>query len=857
MSENNLATTLSLNGRWVIEIGEQHGTVQVPAVWEAQGYPSDINQATYTRQVTIPQEWEGKRVTIRFGAVSYRVEVFVNEQTVGSHDGLWTAFAYDIQDALDFGDENTIRLNIEKPSNVKDDPLGYRNVLVGFIPYISSTFGGVWKDIDLIVHDTPTWDNIRVFPDWQTKTLRVTAQAQQIQDDLQTHLTINNPTGQVVHHSSFTLDATGKVDLTVELADVEAWSPEKANVYQLTLGLEQAGQVISEATRTFGFRSLLADGDQLRFNDQPIHLRGTLHWGWQPHVRAPIFTDAEIREEFQWIRAMGFNLVKLCLFVPTENFFRIADEEGMLLWLEFPMWWQLMNPHLREQLPIEYQAILDEVHHHPSIVLYSLGCELEAHMADADLLSHLSDLVRDGIRDCLICDNSGSSEAYSGAIADLSDFYDYHFYSDLHQFSPLIDHFHRDWRPARPWIFGEFCAYDDVRNPALLVDDTGERLAWRDLLGTDGGIHRWAYSEQENRVAQLDLPFSADELVEKARQQSWTIRKTILEKTRARRQMGGYVVCGFRDTPITTAGVWDDFDQPKYPPEKFKQINHDTVLTMHQGRRRVWQNGDQPAPLDDYNFHSEQAVMVYLVVSHVGDAIEDGVLRWELHDDAGNVFISGKLSEIALSGDGIPITVANLHWTFPTIEQAQIWELRATLDGYNHNSWQLHLYPETANLDDSKPIRVFTRWTDEIEQFIHDGGKGIHIQSESDGLPTQTVGFWQESLPLLYEHPIWENFPHKGYVGANFYHLATEIAFDSDALAEMFPDATIQSVMRRLHTRLFTATDYVVEIQLGKGRLLASTLRFQGGLGDQVRGLDSNIAGQHLLNSMIDYLRTS
>ena len=63
-----------------------------------------------------------------------------------------------------------------------------------------------------------------------------------------------------------------------------------------------------------------------------------------------------------------------------------------------------------------------------------------------DLLS-LNSPARRVISDVLVCDNSGSGEAYGGPSSDYADFNDYHFYCDLHNFDPLVDHFRRDWRP--------------------------------------------------------------------------------------------------------------------------------------------------------------------------------------------------------------------------------------------------------------------------------------------------------------------------------------------------------------------------------------------------------------------------
>jgi beta-galactosidase/beta-glucuronidase len=152
---------------------------------------------------------------------------------------------------------------------------------------------------------------------------------------------------------------------------------------------------------------------------------------------------------------LGFNLIKLCLFVPNPVYFDIADEEGMLLWLEFPMWLPEVSKDLRVMAPGEYAEITQLVRHHPSLVLYSLGCEL-SQAVDGEFLGALNQAVRGNVSNVLVCDNSGSGESYGGLDFDFSDFTDYHPYYDLHYFEPLLDQWRRDWQKPRPWIFGEF-----------------------------------------------------------------------------------------------------------------------------------------------------------------------------------------------------------------------------------------------------------------------------------------------------------------------------------------------------------------------------------------------------------------
>jgi hypothetical protein len=141
-----------------------------------------------------------------------------------------------------------------------------------------------------------------------------------------------------------------------------------------------------------------------------------------------------------------------------------------------------------------------------------------------------------------------------------------------------------------------------------------------------------------------------------------------------------------------------------------------------------------------------------------------------------------------------------------------------------------------------------------MKQFVINGGKAILLQTRDGGLPTIGVPFWRESIKLLYPHRLLSHFPHQGYAGLQFYHLATDYSFDTRQLEALPEVSAVTPVIRRLDARLFTLSDYLVELKLGSGTLLASTLSFGGGAGDQVNGLKANIAGQVLLSLMVQYL---
>ena len=648
---------------------------------------------------------------------------------------------------------------------------------------------------------------------------------------------------------------------------------------------DEAGNTVAQISRSFGFRTLSRENDQLLLNDTPIFLRGVLNWGWYPEILCPAPDEATIRDEFRRVRSFGYNMVKLCLYVPSQLYFDIADEEGMLLWLELPMWLPQVSERLRQQAPQEYADILANVHHHPSIIIYSLGCELGS-AVDSDLLGKLNTILRERTVGVLVCDNSGSGEAYGGLAFDYADFNDYHFYADLHYFNPLLDHFRRDWRPARPWIFGEFCDADDFRDLGdIAAAHNGELLWWLVEQNPIHALTAIAYSQQPLRMPKLDIPFDGQALQRISRQQSFVVRKTILEKVRSKASMGGYVVTGLRDTPLATSSMFDDLGRAKYDADAFREFNADSVLILEQGRGRVWKRGgDRPAPVDRNNHIAGSKLDFRVVLSQSGSALPAGKMQWRLLDTNNSVTQSGSNSYIEKPAQHMPTEIASIYFTAPDTDTAQQYTLEVELDGGICNHWSMWVYPPVTqwsaeiaiydpagtltNLDDltqgarrvttlsdMDALLLTSVFTSEVHNYVQRGGRAIVLQTGYGSLPVRPCPFWREFIKLIYDHPVLEGFPHQGYADLQFYHLATDYALDTERLRSQFDDVKqIRPVIRRLDARQFTLLDYLVEIQIGQGTLLASTLRFGGGAGDQVNGLQHNIAGRHLLSLMLNYL---
>ena len=905
ISYNALAPTLELDGPWQFRLGTTApwGVIEVPGCWEAQGYPKTIDgPAYYQREVTIPAAWQGGAILLDFDGVSYAVTIFCNGQRVGEHIGLWTPFSVDLTAVARPGENNTLELELWKPANHPPDPtLGavepaqpprypLRTTLAGFLPDVATTFGGLWQSLRLrcgltgfsAVNATPdpTDGTIRLVGDFRHTLALVPAPGLTLQ--------ISVAQGEREVARLFRPLTAKHFDLTLHVPNFQRWSPATPHCYQLFLVVRQGNRLLATHQLPLAFRRLTTAGEQLLLNDEPICLRGVLSWGWDPAQIAPYYTADAVRAEIRRVKAQGFNLIKLCLFIPNQIYYAIADEEGILLWQEWPLWLPDLTPALRQQALTEYAEYMALTRHHPSVVIYSLGCELDQG-ADADWLAQLDGIVRSDVRDVLVCDNSGSGEAYGGLAVDFADFTDYHTYGELHFLEATLDNWRRDWQPARPWIFGEFCDADGFRDVAQIRKANGGTAPW--WMTADNPTHRWrpevnALVEAESRLQQADLPFTAPELVQIAAQQALMVRKYTLETVRKRAAVQGYVVTGLRDTPIATSGIFDDFDRPKWEPAAFLSFNDDAILCLEGGRSRHWQHGgDRAERLDRHNWWAGEAVRLHLILNQATSQIlQSGRVTWQVSDRQGVAVAGGEISSISPVPPGRPVGIGAIDFVLPLVATAQQYTLHVAFvsrDLRCQNAWPLWAYarpavpsaccvrydhaglladfadlgPVVRALDERLAQIVVTSQLDgALLDYLLAGGRVLLLQ-QTAGAVTKPLPFWREAVKLIMPDPFWAQLPHQGFVDLQFFGLATDLAFDPTQLRQMVPATTLYTpLLRRLDARTFGVTDYLAALQVGAGRLLATTLRLQGGAGGQPTGLRRNIGGAYLLGALIKEL---
>lgn len=305
----------------------------------------------------------GESVWLHFGAVDWQATVFINGKEVGKHTGGYTAFSFDITDALKDG-ENELVVKVYDPTDAGYGPHGKQVLNPASIYYTASS--GIWQTVWLESLPAVHIQSIKAIPDIDQGLLQlqITATA-----DAALEVTAMAD-GKVVSRIS---GRPGNLELPVKMPKL--WSPEHPFLYDLVIRLKQDGKVKDEVRSYFGMRKISIGKDEkgierIFLNNKPYFNFGTLDQGFWPDGLYTAPTDEALTFDIKAIKAMGFNTIRKHIKVEPARWYYHADKEGMLVWQDF------VNPNhsLPEGAKAAYEeelrATIAQLQQHPSIITW-------------------------------------------------------------------------------------------------------------------------------------------------------------------------------------------------------------------------------------------------------------------------------------------------------------------------------------------------------------------------------------------------------------------------------------------------------------------------------------------------------
>ena len=353
----------------------------------------------YRRDFTLPKEWNGQEIYIRFSAVSSAFYLWINGQMVGYSQGSMEPAEFRITDYLR-SSSNQITIQVFKYSDgsyLEDQDMWrlagiHRSVTLFYKPRIRIRDFGVrtildenYQDATLIIHP-----ELEVSKGQEVNGYHIEAQ---LFDETGAMVLDSIPKQDAVpmlnldHKAAIMNDRNPQRGypkwgwLSTTVKNPNKWNAENPYLYTLHLALvDSLGQAIEQIQTKVGFRKMEIKNGVFLVNGIPTRFRGVNRHEMDP-VSGHVMSEERMLQDILLMKQANINAVRTCHYPNDERWYELCDSIGLYVMDEA----DIEEHGLRGQLasdPTWAAAWIDRTQrlvirdrNHPSVVFWSLGNE--------------------------------------------------------------------------------------------------------------------------------------------------------------------------------------------------------------------------------------------------------------------------------------------------------------------------------------------------------------------------------------------------------------------------------------------------------------------------------------------------
>ena len=383
---------LCLNGEWDFAfdetgIGEaekwQNGAafdrkINVPFTYQTElSGIKDLRHSDYIwyrRSFTVPASFLGKRVLLHFGAADYITKVWLDGQYLGSHEGGYTPFEFDITYLVTADGETEHSLTVMCEDRLDtEQPRGKQSFRPENFACWYAPMSGIWQTVWLEAVDMNYIRNVRITPDVDRACVRFEIEANQIPAGMKAKIEVSFQGKPVVEGTvSFCNRRAQAVlfaghDETIE--GFRYWFPATPNLYDVRISLLEEETVADTLTTYFGFRKIEIVGDRIFLNNRELYQRLILDQGYWKESLLTAPTDEALKLDVELTRKLGFNGARKHQKFEDPRYLYWADKIGLLVWGELPSAYWFCDREKRNMLRDLTEAIARD-YNHPSLIAW-------------------------------------------------------------------------------------------------------------------------------------------------------------------------------------------------------------------------------------------------------------------------------------------------------------------------------------------------------------------------------------------------------------------------------------------------------------------------------------------------------
>jgi hypothetical protein len=907
------AQTVNLERGWQF-LADQEGKLKIGDINSAQGWRdarvglswnaqfADLRDymgvAWYRTSFDVPQSNSPRHVLLRFGAVDYFSEVYVNNKRIGEHEGGYTPFSFDVTNALRPGANVLVVRVVDPPMDEKENRARFPQMMYNEIPHGKQNWyvqtGGIWQAVTLEIKPNVYIEQVHVTPsnDGEVK----------VEVQLSTgngfigrfnqglHVMVRNPSGEVEFTQTLRARDLGPQPFAGKVESPKLWSPDSPALYSVIVDLDGNGGTYGpdSFTQHFGFRSFEARDGKFYLNGKPFYMIAALDQDFYPETIYTPPSEEFVRDEMLKAKRLGLNTLRCHIKVPDPVYLKVADEVGMLVWYEIPSWndEHHFTPRAAERGEKIFSEQVARDWNHPSIVVQSIineswGADLKQAEQRAWLRAAFDRAKKTTAPlGRLIVDNSACCDNFH-VKSDIADF---------HQYFSIPDHY-QDWDKwvadfaTRPkWAFSQHGDAEATGREPLVVSEFGnwglpalpKNLPWwfnRDFGGREVTRPAGLFDRfKEFGFARLFRDY--DELARESEWHQFISLKHEIEEMRRYASIQGYVITELTDINWEANGLMDMWRNPKvYAAELAKIQKPDLILSR----------------LSKQNYTSGERVEAKVLISHYSAAeLKGATVTWRTDSGASGQLKIDRLVERASVTELGPISFIAPIVVKPRHEKlTMVVSSRAGLN-LAENSFEISVFPKEtaarnlslfvydpanssaglsqaltaagykvsefkANSVDAKSLLIATTIDEQVNRHLRSGGRALILADSKEAIPANSS----------YKVTPREGSDLDGNWVTNFNWVKTDTAPFNEVAFTKIPGFEAVATMPRYVIQGVAAADYddvlsgifygwlnnnaalAVQMRAGSGKVFVTTFRFDA--------YGSDPYATRLLDAMIRY----
>ncbi len=334
--------------------------ITVPFPWGSplSGIADEADVGWYRRSITIPQSWSGKRIFLTLGASDWHTTVWLDGHRLGSHEGGYIPFTFELSDVARPGETHTLVCRV--------DDVRRMHTLYGKQGYGNAR--GIWQTVYLEARADTYLETAHCTPDIDAGTVDITCYLPtEAQADVPLEITVADDQQSLVGSTEIKAGLK-KVTLKLAIPDARWWTLDDPHLYDVTL---RAGE--DEVRTYFGMRKISVTHlpgtsfPYIALNNEPIYLQMALDQSYHPEGFYTFPSDRFMREEIQRSLDIGLNGIRTHIKIDIPRKLYWADKLGLLVMADLPNSWGEPNRAMQEESTYTLREMIERDYNHPSI----------------------------------------------------------------------------------------------------------------------------------------------------------------------------------------------------------------------------------------------------------------------------------------------------------------------------------------------------------------------------------------------------------------------------------------------------------------------------------------------------------